>query len=102
MELVEEKKVRSPVWVFYGFKPLEDGSIDETSPICRICEASIAVKFGNTSNLFSQLKCKHPRQYADIQNTRSASKAGQSSQRSSSQPSLQQTLDFDEYFRSRG
>ncbi len=43
MELVEKKKGSSPVWVYYGFKTLEDGSIDETSPISHICVASIAI-----------------------------------------------------------
>ncbi len=93
MELVEKKKVSSPVWAYYGLKPSEDGSVDEASPVCRICEAKVSAKSGNTSNLFSHLKYKHPRQYADIQSTRTVAKAGPSSQRPPSQLSLQQSLD---------
>lgn len=91
---MNKKKCSSPVWAYFGFKAHDDGSVDETSPICRICESSVSAKSGNTSNLFSHLKHKHPRQYADLQSTRTSTKAGESSQKrpsSSDQPTLQQT-----------
>ena len=66
-ELVSKKKSVSLAWNFFGFKPTTPGAlIDEGSPICRLCKKTVSAKGGNTSNLFSHLKNRHPRQYAEI------------------------------------
>lgn len=89
-ELVSKKKGFSPVWAYFGFKPTTDGSkIDETAPVCRLCKANVSAKSGNTSNLLSHLKHKHPQQYADIQSA-SSSKSGPKL----TQPSIQRSFEM--------
>ena len=40
--------------------------MDENKPICQLCQQTIAVKGGNTSNLFSHLKNHHPKKYSEL------------------------------------
>ena len=40
--------------------------MDENRSICKLCQQPIAVKGGNTSNLFSHLKTHHPKKYSDL------------------------------------
>ena len=78
-DLVSKKKTVSPVWIYFGFKPTNTDSspVDhsETAPICRLCGAKVAAKAGNTSNLFSHLKHKHPQQYTELKATGKATSA---------------------------
>ncbi len=75
--LVSKKKASSPAWGYFGFKPAtEDTPIDETSPVCRLCLKNVSAKSGNTSNLFSHLKNKHPRQYVELRGAAGPSAAG--------------------------
>ena len=60
--LIPKKRGFLPVWLHFGFKL---SSKDESTPVCRLCGKEISVKCGNTSNLFSHLKNKHPYQYAE-------------------------------------
>ena len=55
-------------------------------PVCRECFAEVRAKLGNTSNLYSHLKTKHPDLYADLQ------KSSQSKKQSSIQQNSNQTL----------
>lgn len=92
-DLVAKKKSFSCVWNYFGFKKNEDGSlIDETAPICRLCNSKISAKAGNTSNLFSHLKHKHSQQYAELKDVdktqeKSLSRSG------SSQPTVKQSFE---------
>ena len=48
MELVG-KKAFLPFWAYFGFKPTTDESrVDETAPVCHLCEANVYTKLGNT------------------------------------------------------
>ncbi|XP_031677083.1 uncharacterized protein LOC116372120 isoform X2 [Oncorhynchus kisutch] len=61
MDLVSKPKVKSAIWVHFGFKPNEKGepqNIDEA--VCRLCRRIVFVKGGNTSNLRHHLRLRHP------------------------------------------
>ena len=65
--------------------------MDESKPVCEICCGEIAVKGGNTTNLFSHLKHWHPKQYSElklIKDPRQCHQIGSSS----SQPTIQQAF----------
>ena len=63
-ELVKKSRSKSVVWTLFGFKADSKGQpIDENKPICQLCQHPIAVKGGNTSNLFSHLKNHHPKSW---------------------------------------
>ena len=60
VELVKKTKSKSAVWTLFGFKADSRGQpIDENKPICQLYQQTIAVKGGNTNNLFSHLKHHH-------------------------------------------
>ena len=97
-ELVSKKKGFLAVWTYFGFKPTTDGSkVDETTPVCRFCRASVSAKSGNTSNLLSHLRYKHPQQYAEIKSG-SSSKAGAKS----TQQSIQQSFEMGQPYERNG
>ena len=54
-ELISKKKTVSAAWIFF-----------DSTAICRLCKRSVSAKGGNTSNLFSHLRQKHPRQFSEI------------------------------------
>ena len=67
VELVKKSKSKSVVWTLFGFKADANSQpIDENKPICQLCQHTIAVKGGNTSNLFSHLKNHHPKKYSEL------------------------------------
>jgi len=39
---------------------------NENKPTCKLCHVDVAVKGGNTTNLFSHLKHKHPKEYSEL------------------------------------
>ena len=71
--------------------------MDENKPVCKICHGEVAVKGGNTTNLFSHLKHKHFKQYSELKDPRQCHQIG----RSNSQPTIQQAFaNTQKYFRS--
>ena len=67
VELVYKSRYKSVVWTLFGFKADSKGQpTDENRPICKLCQQPIAVKGGNTSNLFSHLKTHHPKKYSEL------------------------------------
>ena len=49
-----------------GLQKDADGKLlDDWCTICRTCRGQIKAKYGNTSNLLSQLKMHHPRVYQE-------------------------------------
>ena len=61
--LVKKKNAKSIVWDYFGLEAEEDGTVskqNESRPVCRKCYKRILCKGGNTSNLFSHLRDKHP------------------------------------------
>ena len=76
----------------YGYKPDSNGKhIAESKPVCKIRHREVAVKGGNTTNLFSHLKQWHPKQCSELKlnkDPRQSHKIGSSS----SQPTIKQVL----------
>ena len=65
--LVEKQKAKSAVWSVFGYKPDATGRpSNENKPTCKLCYMEVAVKGGNTTNLFSHLKHKHPKEYSEL------------------------------------
>ncbi|XP_055038585.2 uncharacterized protein [Misgurnus anguillicaudatus] len=61
------KRVKSEVWKYFGYRKNEQGSlVEDNFPICKKCSRKVAVKHGNTSNMFSHLRNHHPIQFREI------------------------------------
>lgn len=87
---MSKKKAFSPEWAYFGFKP---DTNDESKPICRLCGRLVLAKASNTSNLFSHLKNKHPRQYAEIKSGTSSSSTSKESTGPSSQVNIKKSFE---------
>ena len=75
--LISKKKTKAFVWKYFGFETGRPLRVD--SPKCRLCQATVAAKDSNTSNLHSHLRNKHPNEYLIAQRS-SNSKAKSSHQ----------------------
>ena len=80
--LIKKKNTKSAAWNFFGIEADEHGvSIpsQEHRPICRICYKSVPCKTGNTTNLFTHLRERHPDAYKEANqgnmNTKKASRS---------------------------
>ena len=55
---------KSPVWQYFGFAQITSDKgvqeTDKTKSICKICKGSVSYSSGNTSNMSTHLKRKHP------------------------------------------
>ncbi|KAK7918646.1 hypothetical protein WMY93_009930 [Mugilogobius chulae] len=59
--LVPKQNTSPAVWEHFGFQPNENGEPENLEQaVCKICEAKISVKRGNTSNLRAHLSTHHP------------------------------------------
>ena len=91
-ELVTKQNTKSHIWKYLGFEPDESGKPrSKDHPKCRLCKTEIAAKDGNTSNLFSHLKNKHPEEYHRIRNL--VGKVEKHQEQSFRQPSLETSWD---------
>ena len=91
-ELVTKQNTKSHIWNNFGFEPDESGKPrSKDHPKCRLCKTEIAAKDGNTSNLFSHLKNKHPEEYHRIRNL--AGKVEKHQEQSFRQPLLETSWD---------
>ncbi|XP_072014539.1 uncharacterized protein [Amphiura filiformis] len=62
--LLMKKNAKSPVWMFFGFQPNEDGQPkDKSSPMCILCKRTFSSKDGTTTSLMGHLKRAHPEEY---------------------------------------
>ena len=99
-QLVSKPNAKAFVWKYFGFERNEKGKPrSKDHPKCRLCRLEIAAKDGNTSNLYSHLRNKHPEEYDIVQG---AATNGTSSRRQSDklQPSLEATWDKTKLFSS--
>ena len=65
--LIVKPKTKSAAWNFFHIKRYNDGCSSNTNkPICSKCLVPVAASYGNTSNLFNCLRCKHPLVYAQV------------------------------------
>ena len=68
IELVAKQKTIAPVWKHFRFKADEKGKPRSPDcPKCRVCQQEVAAKDGNTSNLYSHLKNRHPDLYLQVE-----------------------------------
>ena len=99
-ELVSKPNGKAFVWKYFGFERNEKGKPrSKDHPKCRLCRLEIAAKDGNTLNLYSHLRNKHPEEYDIVQG---AATNGTSSRRQSNklQPLLEATWDKTKLFSS--
>ena len=68
--LVSKKKTKAFVWKYFGFETDSNGRPrDVDMPKCRLCQAIVAAKDSNTSNLYSHLRSTHPEELLLVQRT---------------------------------
>ena len=73
--LVSKKKTTSFVWKYFGFETGRNGRpLRVDAPKCRLCQATVAAKDSNTSNLYSHLRNKHPEEFVIAQRASSSKK----------------------------
>ena len=73
--LVSKKKTTSFVWKYFGFETDRNGRpLRVDAPKCRLCQATVAAKDSNTSNLYSHLRNKHPEEFVIAQRASSSKK----------------------------
>ena len=81
-QLVAKRNTSAQVWKHFGFEADDNGRPRQLCrPQCRVCLTEVAAKDGNTTNLYSHLKNKHPDVYAEVCKSKAKPKrpAGQSS-----------------------
>ena len=64
-----KKNIKSPVWAHFGLRADEANRVSEDDlerPVCRECQKVVLAKGGNTSNLFSHLRERHPTLFAAL------------------------------------
>ncbi len=86
--LVSKRKTVAPVWVHFGFQADAKVQLQDPDHLkCRMCDVVVGAKDGNTSNLYSHLKTRHPEVYIQIEKRPTTSK----SVRPPGQPSLSES-----------
>ena len=66
-QLMAKRNTSAPVWKHFGFEADESGKPRKLCrPRCRVCHQEVGAKDGNTSNLYSHLKNKHPELHAEV------------------------------------
>nr|XP_023696970.1 zinc finger BED domain-containing protein 1-like [Paramormyrops kingsleyae] len=63
-----QKRIRSAVWRYFGFRKKKGVIVQRDWPICRACSKVVPAKTSNTSNLIHHLREHHPTHYAEMQN----------------------------------
>ena len=68
---------KSKVWQYFGFTRVKDQNgiktLDKTNTVCKVCEAQIAYRTGNTTNTkhSSSLQRKHPKLQEELEASKS-------------------------------
>ena len=71
VELVAKRKTIASVWKHFGFEADEKGQPQSPDrPKCCMCPQEVAAKDGNTSNLYSHFKNRHPDRYLQVEKKR--------------------------------
>ena len=67
LSLVSKPNCKSTIWKYFRFLPDLNGRPQDTNrPQCKICQAVVSTKTGNTSNLRFHLKQRHPQLYSEV------------------------------------
>ena len=79
--LVSKKKTKAFVWKYFGYETDSNGCLcSVNTPKCLLCQATVAPKDSDTSNLISHLRSTHPEKLLQVQcasNKRSKQGKGQ-------------------------
>jgi len=68
IELILKQNTKAFIWKYFDFELNEKGNLQsKDQPKCQLCRLEIAAKDGNTTNLYSHLKNKHPEEYDIVQ-----------------------------------
>lgn len=68
MDLISKPRGKSTVWMYFGLKADETGKPMNTDrAVCRLCR-KVVVSKGNTTNLRSHLRRRHPAEFIEITN----------------------------------
>ena len=90
-DLVSKCSTKAFIWKYFGFEPNEKGNPQSKNhPKCCLCRLEITAKDGNTSNLNSHLKNKHPQEYDIVQ--KAAANTSRKRQSDTTQLPMQQLL----------
>ena len=95
-DLVSKRNTKVFIWKYFRFEPNETGNPrSKDHPKCHLCCVEITMKDGNTSNLYSHLKNKHPEQYDTVQRVATNTNRKRQSDKieKTQQPSLEATWD---------
>ena len=64
ISVVKKRYTTSVVWDYFGLRANPDGSVvraEANYPMCRSCGKSVPAKGGNTTNLLTHLRDRHPK-----------------------------------------
>ena len=87
------KNTTSEAWKHFGLKAGPDGKpLDTSTAYCTLCQHPVSAKGGNTSNLFSHLKFKHPKEFSDIEKTRKSQHSMVEKKVSNNQPKIAESI----------
>lgn len=68
MDLISKPRGKSTVWMYFGLKADERGKPMNTDrAVCRLCR-KVVISKGNTTNLRSHLRRRHPAEFIEITN----------------------------------
>ena len=91
--LIPKKNTTSEAWKHFGLKAGPDGKpLDTSTAYCTLCQHPVSAKGGNTSNLFSHLKFKHPKEFSDIEKTRKSQHSMAEKKVSNNQPKIAESI----------
>ena len=77
VSLVPKPRTKSAVWNYFRVESDSDGQPSNLSKlVCTKCLTAVSAMHGNTSNLFTHLRRKHPLLFAQVCNKRSRKKSG--------------------------
>lgn len=92
----KEAEYNSIVWDYFGLRAISDGSVVRSEAnylVCRLCGKSVPTKEGNTTNLLTHLRGRHPDLYSEASlKVIKKSVAAASSANESRQPTLRQSI----------
>ena len=94
---LKKRNTTSVVWDYFGLRANPDGSVvrgEANYPVCRLRGKSVPAKGGNTTNLLTHLRDRHPDLYAEASpKVAKKSATAASSANENRQPTLLQSIE---------
>ncbi len=92
-QLTEKCSTKSTVWKYFGLIADDSGrGSQQDNPVCRICGMQVRAATGNTSNLLSHLKNKHPKVHSKVRLLMNREGEKRSGTTDTNQPTLSSVL----------